>query len=490
MASQKETAAKVQDLLTVCLAKAFDFALISYNGGNWFQQFKVEEENERFPIPRENQKSIHDCDFQAMLKILYYRPEYARKIFGFFGREEAENPKTFRRSPLYRTLGRLINDYRNDIAAHVSSQKIQEEISGEEESVFYDYPDAIRDMTSIAKVFEAVKAENGKSYYELILKEQKEKNKTGLIIGIIAGIVVVAAVGLLLWKPWNKAGNSVSVDTSGQQETPAPIDIMEDYTMNADLARDITGDFFGRLRSAASSGDIAAFGNFFDRTLYSEEDIQENYQNLADNLDKYESEIAPVAFTDTSISALQFLYSADGKESGTNSWFLEKSPEGWIVSAPDEELSKQFDLEMEQVFGEAYSKGYCSIHDYQTVFQKPVLPGLNAKLRSLYRDGRGDLIAEILIFNGTDQAINEITMSGIQIKNDGTKGTIATVDNYGFSFDEPLASNSCRYFEMNLTQGENQKAAWTDMSLKNSSLDLKDRSLSLSLGYDLIKSEH
>ena len=50
-----------------------------------FYWFKREEENEKFTITREHQKSIHDCDFQAMLKILYYRPAYAQKILGFFG---------------------------------------------------------------------------------------------------------------------------------------------------------------------------------------------------------------------------------------------------------------------------------------------------------------------------------------------------------------------------------------------------------------------
>ena len=484
MASQKEVAAQVQDLLTVCLAKAFDFALIKYNGRDWFYWFKRAEENEKFPITREYQKSIHDCDFQAMLKILYYRPEYAQKILGFFGREEAANAKTMRRSPLYRTIGRLINDYRNDIAAHVSAQKIQENIDGESESVFYDYPDAIRDMTSIAKVFEAVKAENGKSYYELILKAQKEKSKAGLIIGIVAGIVVITAVVVvLLLKPWDK---KMSVGDAPGQQTQAAIDNLSDYTMNADLAREITDEFFSRLKENASSGDMASFDEAFHHKVYTDEEIQASYQILAANLDNYEYDISPVAFTDTEICALQFFHSADGKETGTFTWFLEKTDEGWKVSSADQELTDQLEHELEQIFGEPYLKGYCSIHDYQTVFQKPIFSGLSAKLRSLYRDGRGDLIAQVLVFNGTSHNINRLSMSGIKILNDETSATLATVDNYDISFNEPLAPGSCRYFEMNLTQGETQNAAWTDMSLKNSSLDLKDRSLILNLKYDLL----
>lgn len=481
MASSKETAAKVQDLLTLCLAKAFDTSLSAAKGPDWFAQFKKEEEEERFPIPRSYQTSIYDCDFQALLKILYYRPEYAKLILKYYRRSD-ELAGSERPSPFRRTLGRLINDYRNDIAAHVSAKKIRENFSGNEESIYYDYPDAIRDMTSIAKVFEAVKDENGKSYYEQIKKTTAPKTKHWLYIGIGAAVLIIAVVVLLLIRPWNHQ----SVSSDAAEKTEAAIDKRGGYSMNHDIALEISEEFFRRIKTAASAADRQSFGEYFDPDVYSEEEISNNYQLLSDNLDRYEYVIDPLAFTDDQICAMQLLYSADGKETGTFVWFLSRTKRGWKISSADSALRGKYDQEMREIFGSVYAKGYCNTSDYQIVFQSPVFQGLNAKLRSLYKDERGRLIAEIMIFNGSGNDINSISFTGMEIVNRDTGEKLVTVSTYGNRLSEPITNQSCRYISVDVSDGAAQNAAWIAPLLQNGSLDLTDQNLNLALRYELL----
>lgn len=169
MITVKERAKRIQDILTLCLAGAYGDALNSQIGERWFSDFKKLEIEESHPIIGDSQKTIYDCDFQALLKILYYRSSYCDKILWYYDASHLVNSGN-KKSPFQRAIARLLNDYRNDLDAHLSAGKIYELSVHRSNSFFFGFEDAIRDMVGLAGVFASVTDENGKSYYSKILK--------------------------------------------------------------------------------------------------------------------------------------------------------------------------------------------------------------------------------------------------------------------------------------------------------------------------------
>lgn len=174
MITVKERAKRIQDILTLCLAEAYSTALNNQIGERWFSDFKKLEIEESHPIIGDLQKTIYDCDFQALLKILYYRSSYCDKILWYYEASHLVNSGN-KKTPFQRAIARLLNDYRNELDAHLSAGKIYELSKHRSDSFFFGYEDAIRDMVGLAGVFTSVTDENGKTYYSKILKLAKIK---------------------------------------------------------------------------------------------------------------------------------------------------------------------------------------------------------------------------------------------------------------------------------------------------------------------------
>lgn len=167
------TAHKAKNLLTVCLAKAIDQAMIARQGNHWFSDFVQAEATYELGkrIAKSEQKSVRDLDFQALLKILRYREDLANQVltyYRFFGQLDSYAAEG-QRKQLNNLLDRLIKDFRNGIQAHPRAADIERELAGQGVDRLYGYIDAYQDMYKLARVFSDVADSRGYSYAKQIL---------------------------------------------------------------------------------------------------------------------------------------------------------------------------------------------------------------------------------------------------------------------------------------------------------------------------------
>lgn len=190
-----------RDLLTICLAKSFDQALVEQCGSDWFVEFVESENNEKVTtrITKPGQQSVQDLDLQALLKILRHRNNLAQKILSYYGFfEELDSYEAEGQSrQLNNLLDRLVNDFRNRIEAHPRAADLEKELSGQGPDRIYGYEEAYQDILKLSRIFGAVTDSCGVSYTSQIaaLAAEPPKKKWPLFAGIAAAIVAV--VGLL-----------------------------------------------------------------------------------------------------------------------------------------------------------------------------------------------------------------------------------------------------------------------------------------------------
>ena len=200
--SDRTTATNIQDLLTVCLARALDESLTVRAGADWFFRLKAEEadyDNGKKIIF--DKKNVWELDFQALIKILYYRRPWAELALGYYGQAkniaEAQPGKPVKETKFSRDLYSLMIDYRNTLSAHTSAATVYTKLMSKnaETGEYYTFADAIHCMVRVAKVFAAVKDERGKSYYNRIVKlAEGKRNRAPLIAIIIAATLALFAV--------------------------------------------------------------------------------------------------------------------------------------------------------------------------------------------------------------------------------------------------------------------------------------------------------
>ena len=202
--ADKLTASNVQDLLTVCLARALDESLTSRVGQNWFLQLKEEEagyDNVKKII--HDKTNVWELDFQALVKILYYRRTWSEQVLDHYGKgncvTQAQPGAQVKESKFLRDLYSLMVDYRNALSAHTSAGSVNSKLTNKKDgsSEYYTYADAIHCMVRVAKVFDTVKDERGKSYYDQIVKlseDQKKKSPSAAVIAAVCIVLAAAAI--------------------------------------------------------------------------------------------------------------------------------------------------------------------------------------------------------------------------------------------------------------------------------------------------------
>ncbi len=159
-------ATTIKKYCTLCLAQGFDEALTAAFGDAWFDAFLAAEAEEDHPITHRHFDNVYSLDFQALLKILYYRPAYARAIlehFGYLnGTEDAD-----RQGALNHRLRALMHLYRNRMDAHTSARAVSRSLSDDDiDASLYTHEHAVNDMLIVASIFRSVKDEQGNSYYD------------------------------------------------------------------------------------------------------------------------------------------------------------------------------------------------------------------------------------------------------------------------------------------------------------------------------------
>ena len=410
MGNDRETATKVQDLLTLCLADAIDGALRVVRGNQWFQVFR-QEESEKPPahmIVRNFHESVADCDFQALLKILYFRDEYSRDILENYGHKEAVN-KGNRESPFHRTVGRLINDYRNSIAAHASAGKIQRNLAGEPVGDFYDYESALKDMTSVARVFSAVRNENGESYYDLIREEitgkPAQKDHKALIVAvIICAAVTAAAAALFLLKPWENIG------------------VGNTQIHSLEEAQDKVEEFYQVLHQTAVDGKEDAFRKYFTAD-YSDAEIDSFYQKLRSAGGGGE-QFEIMTYTDHGIAAFQ----VSGTEAGL--WTISQFRDGWkmgCVESLEDKIREELEMAYSDTIPADQMDKACFIESYENYMWRPLKQEMYMELGALIPDDTGGYGAVVIFLNGTPGDISNLQMESLNLIDSDTQVELATI---------------------------------------------------------------
>ena len=171
MASIQQTADKIKDILTICLAKSIDQALQYSMGYNWFDYFRQNDANKKkeHMILRPEHRSVYDLDFQALLKLLKFHMDLRTYVLSYYHPNETDIDIKYGRNSLFdNLLYRLMTLYRNQIAAHKKASDVERALSGEKSSTTYSYDDAIADMKKLAENFSIVVDNNGVSYYSTI----------------------------------------------------------------------------------------------------------------------------------------------------------------------------------------------------------------------------------------------------------------------------------------------------------------------------------
>ena len=410
MKNEKEKAARIADLLTLCLLTAIDTALTKERGQDWFNKFKNNEALKQRPITSEKHNKAEDLDFQALLKIIHFRKDeriiVLQHYWGKKKDEEVENNKYFEYTRI-----RLINDYRNNIAAHVSASQISDNLTGKQESLTYDYSDAIKDMLRVAKVFEKVVNEKGISYYKLMKKEAGRNVRLEIIIGASAIAAAVAIIMLAALHPWN------NTDPSEVETEIIDVDI-DDIDMNMVSATEISKSFFNKIYTLIEQGKKEQFAACFT-DAYSDYEIEMIYDNLSASSVEFSSEIRPVAYTDREVYAYQHLFNENGSLDITNKWCLAYVDKEWKIAAGSQELQNSYDLFMtnDAGFGNIYGSGYCNTDDYSVVFLQPISGQVVLKLKCLEYSG-DNLYAELVVLNGTDNKIRDLTIRDLKVSSE------------------------------------------------------------------------
>ncbi len=175
---RNENAAKsIRKQTTICLATAISTALQDEYGDDWFEIIKEEDMASEYPILGKATR-FGDCDFQAMVKLLKYRPKYKEIILTYYQTPIAgiEKKANARMSDFDSLLTRLIN-YRNDLDAHESLEDVERQVKGENLRKIYGYTEAISDMIKLTEVFEEIEDEQGVSYHDRVLRIQSDLQK-------------------------------------------------------------------------------------------------------------------------------------------------------------------------------------------------------------------------------------------------------------------------------------------------------------------------
>lgn len=130
-----------------CLALAINEAMIAAEGEDWFAALAANEDtvrkkNSTFAVLKEGHTRIAQCDFQAVLKILFYRKPYREKTFPELSQKEKDKVSN--------TLSNII-DFRNSQIAHKAVLEEKDFTPGE-----YSYDNAILDMLYLLHFFPTI----------------------------------------------------------------------------------------------------------------------------------------------------------------------------------------------------------------------------------------------------------------------------------------------------------------------------------------------
>ena len=171
-----ENAAKsVRKLTTLCLAKAISTAMRAAYGDDWFRAVKTEDSGYQSKEKRilGNADRFADCDFQALLKLLYYRKSCRDAVFGYYQPQKL-GPDSKREGQNFDALLLRLIDYRNNLDAHERVEDVERQVRGETLKKIYGYNEAIVDMVKLTEVFEIVADEQGVSYYTRVRRIQSD----------------------------------------------------------------------------------------------------------------------------------------------------------------------------------------------------------------------------------------------------------------------------------------------------------------------------
>ena len=173
MATIQQTAEQIKDILTLCLAKGIDEALIDSLGPNWFDYFRQEDSKNKkeHQILRSDHHSVYDLDFQALLKLMKFHMDLRVYILSYFHSSEHDIDVRYGKNSLFdNLLYRLMTLYRNQISAHKRASEVEKTLSGQSSTTTYSYDDAITDMKKLAENFSTIADKNGTTYYSTICK--------------------------------------------------------------------------------------------------------------------------------------------------------------------------------------------------------------------------------------------------------------------------------------------------------------------------------
>lgn len=203
MQAWRQIAHDAKDILTVCLAKAVDRALIAQLGQGWFAEFVQADAREKISnrITKNGQTSVQDLDLQALLKFLRFRSTFANQVLTYYGVFDGMDSfaADAQIQQFNALLDRLINDFRNRIEAHSRAADIEKELSGQGLNRIYGYEEAVQDMYKLARIFEDVKDSSGVAYYRRIaaLTDRKKKRLAVILAAALASVALIVGVILL-----------------------------------------------------------------------------------------------------------------------------------------------------------------------------------------------------------------------------------------------------------------------------------------------------
>ena len=171
MSSVEQTAEKIKDLLTLCLAQSVDVSLKDAIGPNWFEYFRQDDslKKKEHMILRPEHISVFDLDFQALLKLMKFHMDLRVYILSYFHPGETNIDVKYGKNSLFdNLLYRLMTLYRNQIAAHKKASDVEQAMIGAQNNTTYSYDDAIADMKKLAENFSTVTDRSGVPYYTTI----------------------------------------------------------------------------------------------------------------------------------------------------------------------------------------------------------------------------------------------------------------------------------------------------------------------------------
>lgn len=164
---ERKTVVQISEQLHICLVKAIDTALSERFGEGWFSGFCEFDYAQDIPILDKSHTSVSRMDFQACLKFLRYREEYAKIVFEYYGYNfyfDTDDAKKAQRL-LNQRLENLIHNVRNYLFAHASATMVE---AGRDDSMRYSVygaDEAVSDMLKLASFFSEVTDDEGNSYY-------------------------------------------------------------------------------------------------------------------------------------------------------------------------------------------------------------------------------------------------------------------------------------------------------------------------------------